>query len=183
MMKVDRQNRTHHGVSGWTKQAFEFRRCGCSDLSAEAKAGCIYKPVVIGLADVDWHCLTFDTERQSFRWITRNIASNREIIRGAKRHYSQYGSRNRGETHQTVKNLIQCAVPTRSNHQIRFACFRNKSPRISLFPSHSHLDAMAGCPLPGNRRAQEIVPGDFPIKNYAKPFDPWFNFHRDGRGA
>jgi hypothetical protein len=42
---------------------------------------------------------------------------------------------------------------------------------------------MAGCPLPGNRRAQEIVPGDFPIKNYAKPFDLWFNFHRDGRGA
>src|SRR6476660_7520879 len=24
MMKVDRQNRTHHSVSGWAKQAFEF---------------------------------------------------------------------------------------------------------------------------------------------------------------
>jgi hypothetical protein len=24
-MNVDGQNRTHHGVGGWTKQAFEFR--------------------------------------------------------------------------------------------------------------------------------------------------------------
>src|SRR4030095_10378743 len=25
MMKIDRQNRTHHSVRGWTKQSFEFR--------------------------------------------------------------------------------------------------------------------------------------------------------------
>jgi len=42
---------------------------------------------------------------------------------------------------------------------------------------------MAGCSLPGNCRAQGVVPGHFPIENYANPFAPCFSFHRDARGA
>jgi hypothetical protein len=42
---------------------------------------------------------------------------------------------------------------------------------------------MAGCSLASNRCAQGVVPGDFPIENYANPFAPGFSFHRDARGA
>jgi hypothetical protein len=78
-----------------------------------------------------------------------------------------------------MKNLVQCAVPTRSNHQIHFACFRHKSPRIPAFPRQSHLDAMSGCSLPSNRSAESVILGDFPVENQMNPFAPSFGFHGD----
>ena len=45
------------------------------------------------------------------------------------------------------------------------ACFRHKSPRISLFPSHSQLDAMPGPSLPTNRSLENVVRGYFAVEN------------------
>jgi hypothetical protein len=82
-----------------------------------------------------------------------------------------------------VKDLVQCAVPTGSNQQIHFVCFRRKSPRVSHFPSHSHFDAMSGCSLPSNCGAEDVIPGNFSVENQANPFASCFAFHRDGRGG
>ena len=82
LMRIHRQNCTHHGVRGRAKQAFEFRRSGRCDLGTEANAGCIEKPVLIGLTDVDGYPLTFHTEGQRLVWIARNVASGSEVIRG-----------------------------------------------------------------------------------------------------
>src|SRR4029077_3201841 len=40
-----------------------------------------------------------------------------------------------------------------------------------------------GFSLPGKCSAQGVVPGHFPIENYANPFAPCFSFHRHGRGG
>src|SRR5215471_4178327 len=138
--------------------------------------------MVIGLADVDWHSLTLHTERQRLRRITRNTASSRKIIGGAERHYSQNGSRSLGEIHQAVKNLVQCAVPTRCNQQIHFACFGHKSPRISLLPRHSHIDVMPAFSLPTNCGPEGVISGHFPVENQLNPFAPSFRIHRNKRG-
>src|SRR5262249_41994902 len=109
MMKIDRQNCTHHGVSGGTKQAFEVRRRSRCNLSTEARAGWLDKQLLIGLTDIDWHCLTFQTQRQRLLRITRDTASVRKIIGGAERNNSQCGSVSLGKIHQAMNNLVQCA--------------------------------------------------------------------------
>jgi hypothetical protein len=40
---------------------------------------------------------------------------------------------------------------------------------------------MSGCSLPSNRRAEGVIPGDFPVENQMNPFAPRFAFHRDDR--
>jgi hypothetical protein len=77
-----------------------------------------------------------------------------------------------------MKDLVQCTVATGSNQQIHFVCFRNKSPRVSLFPSHSHLDVMPGFSLPSNGGPESIIRGHFPIENQVNPFAPCFGFHQ-----
>src|ERR1041385_7887741 len=83
LMRIQRQNCTHHGVRGWAKQAFEFRRSRHCDLRAEAYAGCIEEPVLIGLTGIDCYVFTSHTQRQRLLWITRNAASVSEVVRGA----------------------------------------------------------------------------------------------------
>jgi hypothetical protein len=82
-----------------------------------------------------------------------------------------------------MNDLVQCSVPTGCNQQIHCVCFRHKSARISLFPGHSHFDAMSGCSLPRNCGAESVIPGHFPVENQANPFAPCFGFHRHGRGG
>ena len=139
--------------------------------------------MVIGFADVDWYRLTSYTERQRLRRITRNAASSRKIIGSSKWHNSQNGSRRLGEIHQAMNDLVQCSVPAGCNHQIRCVCFRHKSARVSLFPGHSHFNAMSGCSLPRNCGAESVIPGHFPVENQANPFASCFGFHRHGRAV
>src|SRR4029453_10294393 len=78
---------------------------------------------------------------------------------------------------QDMKDLVQCAGPARWDQQIYIARFRHKSPRIFLFPSHSHSDAMSGCSLPSNCRTEDVSPSYFPVENQTNPFAPSFRNH------
>src|SRR5205823_13060047 len=78
---------------------------------------------------------------------------------------SQNMPRDCGKIHQTVNHLVQCTVPTGSNQQIHFACFRHKSSRISLFQSHSYFDAVPGCSLPLNCGLECVIAGRFAVEN------------------
>ena len=64
-----------------------------------------------------------------------------------------------------MNNFVQCSVPTRSNQQIQFACFRRKSPRISFFPRDSHFNVMPGVSLTSNCDPQRFIPSYFPVEN------------------
>ena len=61
VMKVRCQNCTHYRVCGRAKQAFELRRSGCRDLSAETNAGSVQEPVFIGFGDIDCYFVSFNT--------------------------------------------------------------------------------------------------------------------------
>ena len=98
-MNVDRKDCTHHGIGYGTEQAFEFRRSGGCHLGAETNASYVQEPMLISLADIDWHCLAFHTKRQRLLGITRDPASGSEVIRGSQRHYSQNRPRDNREVH------------------------------------------------------------------------------------
>ena len=139
--------------------------------------------MLISLADIDWHCLAFHTKRQRLLGITRDPASGSEVIRGSQRHYSQNRPRDNREVHQPVNHLVQRTVSAGSNQQIHFACFRNKSSRISFFRSHSYFDAMPDFSLPNNCSLQRVIADRFPVENQLNFSTTRLSIHRTGNAV
>src|SRR5262249_55827333 len=109
--------------------------------------------------------MAFHTERECLARIRRNAASGSEVICGPEWDYSQNRPSVPGEIHQTVNYLVQCTVPTCGDQQVCFACFRGKPFRVSLFPSHSHFDAMPGLLFLLNRGTERVIACDFAVEN------------------
>src|SRR5438445_714422 len=77
----------------------------------------------------------------------------------------------------------QRSVPTGSNQQIHFACFRHEPPRVSLFRSHSYFDAMPDYSLPNNCGPERVIAGHFAVENQLNFSTPGPGIHRDGRSG
>src|SRR5262245_18546944 len=80
-----------------------------------------------------------------------------------------------------MKRLVQCPISAGRDEQILWACFRHKSPCVPFFPRHAHINAMSGCSLTSNCRAESFIPSDLTVENQMNSPIPRFVFHRDDR--